>query len=182
MCFCEQGLRCNSIGVSDGISNGTDGMAYSLQSRDLIADSLETIFGAHYYDAGVAIPGCDKNMPGVIMGLARVNRPSLMVYGGTIRAGTGPQGQKLDIISAFQAYGEFAAATISDEDREAVVRSSCPGPGACGGMYTANTMVRGDLSPAIAFSCSAVSVRFPAPDGANDISISFFFLLVFGTA
>jgi len=135
------GLRFNSIGVSDGISNGTDGMAYSLQSRDLIADGIETVMGAQYYDANISVPGCDKNMPGVVMAMARVNRPSVMVYGGTIRAGcrTGMD-EKLDIISAFQAYGEFITDKIDDEARESIVQASCPGPGACGGMYTANTM------------------------------------------
>ncbi len=133
------GLQFNTIGVSDGISMGTDGMSYSLQSRDLIADSIETVMGAQWYDALVALPGCDKNMPGCIMGMARLNRPSLMVYGGTIRAGHW-NGQKLDIISAFQSYGEYLAGRISDEERQAIVRHSCPGAGACGGMYTANTM------------------------------------------
>ena len=110
------GLRFNSIGVSDGISNGTDGMAYSLQSRDLIADGIETVMGAQFYDANVSIPGCDKNMPGCIMAMARVNRPSVMVYGGTIRAGCRPQrDEKLDIISAFQAYGEYVTGKIDDE-------------------------------------------------------------------
>ena len=135
------GLRFNSIGVSDGISNGTDGMAYSLQSRDLIADGIETVMGAQFYDANISIPGCDKNMPGCVMAMARVNRPSLMIYGGTIRAGCrAGQDEKLDIISAFQAYGEFVTGKIDDDTRESIVRSSCPGPGACGGMYTANTM------------------------------------------
>jgi dihydroxy-acid dehydratase len=139
------GMRFNSIGVSDGISNGTDGMAYSLQSRDLIADSFETAVGAHFYDGVVAIPGCDKNMPGVIMALARVNRPGIMVYGGTIRAGTGTVGSKLgtklDIISAFEAYGEcYVTGDITESERDDVVCNACPGPGACGGMYTANTM------------------------------------------
>ena len=139
------GMRFNSIGVSDGISNGTDGMAYSLQSRDLIADSFETAIGAHFYDGVVVIPGCDKNMPGVLMALARVNRPGLMVYGGTIRAGTGTvgskKGTKLDIISAFEAYGEcYVTGKIPVEERNDVVCNACPGPGACGGMYTANTM------------------------------------------
>lgn len=135
------GLRFNSIGVSDGISNGTDGMAYSLQSRDLIADGIETVMGAQYYDANLSIPGCDKNMPGVIMAMGRVNRPSVMIYGGTIRAGCRPEhSEKLDIISAFQAYGEYVAGKIPDEERLEIVASACPGPGACGGMYTANTM------------------------------------------
>lgn len=137
------GLRFNAIGVSDGISNGTDGMAYSLQSRDLIADSIETVMGAQFYDANISIPGCDKNMPGCIMAMARVNRPAIMIYGGTIRAGCGElpgSSQKLDIISAFQAYGEYVSGKIEDEERLDIVRNSCPGPGACGGMYTANTM------------------------------------------
>ena len=133
------GMRFNTIGVSDGISMGTEGMSYSLQSRDLIADSIETVTCAQWYDANISIPGCDKNMPGCIMAMARFNRPSLMVYGGTIRAGCLAD-KKLDIVSAFQVYGEYIAGKISDEERQAVVRRSCPGAGACGGMYTANTM------------------------------------------
>src|SRR5580704_12630345 len=133
------GLRFNTIGVSDGISMGTDGMSFSLQSRDLIADSIETVTCGQWYDANISIPGCDKNMPGCIMAMARFNRPSLMVYGGTIRAGCLGD-KKLDIVSAFQVYGEYIAGKISDEKRQEVVRKSCPGPGACGGMYTANTM------------------------------------------
>ncbi|MBS0261553.1 MAG: dihydroxy-acid dehydratase [Planctomycetes bacterium] len=133
------GMRFNTIGVSDGISMGTDGMSYSLQSRDLIADSIETVTGGQWYDANISIPGCDKNMPGCIIAMARFNRPSLMVYGGTIRAGCLGE-RKLDIVSAFQVYGEYIAGKISDPERQAVVRNACPGPGACGGMYTANTM------------------------------------------
>jgi dihydroxy-acid dehydratase len=133
------GLRFNTIGVSDGISMGTDGMSYSLQSRDLIADSIETVMGAQWYDACIALPGCDKNMPGCVMAMGRLNRPSLMIYGGTIKPGCLGD-QKLDIISAFQSYGEYLAGKISDEERAAIVRRSCPGAGACGGMYTANTM------------------------------------------
>jgi dihydroxy-acid dehydratase len=133
------GLRFNTIGVSDGISMGTDGMSYSLQSRDLIADSIETVMGAQWYDANVSIPGCDKNMPGCLIAMGRLNRPSLMVYGGTIRAGH-LNGQKLDIISAFQSYGQFITHSITDQQRQAIVRHACPGAGACGGMYTANTM------------------------------------------
>ena len=133
------GMRFNTIGVSDGISMGTDGMSYSLQSRDLIADSIETVMAAQWYDANVSLPGCDKNMPGCIMAMARLNRPSLMVYGGTIRAGC-RNGDKLDIISAFQSYGEYLAGNIDDAERQEIVRHSCPGAGACGGMYTANTM------------------------------------------
>lgn len=133
------GMRFNTIGVSDGISMGTEGMSYSLQSRDLIADSIETVTCAQWYDGNISIPGCDKNMPGCIMAMARFNRPSLMIYGGTIRAGCLGD-KKLDIVSAFQVYGEYIAGKISDEERQAVVRKSCPGAGACGGMYTANTM------------------------------------------
>ncbi|MFO1433200.1 MAG: dihydroxy-acid dehydratase [Candidatus Competibacteraceae bacterium] len=137
------GMQFNTIGVSDGISMGTEGMSYSLPSRDLIADSIETIMGAQWYDACIGIPGCDKNMPGVMIALGRLNRPGLMLYGGTIRAGHRhtPQGdQVLDIISAFQSYGEFLAHKIDEATRQDIVRRSCPGPGACGGMYTANTM------------------------------------------
>lgn len=133
------GLRFNTIGVSDGISNGTSGMAYSLQSRDIIADSIETVMGAQFYDGLISIPGCDKNMPGCLIAMGRLNRPSLMVYGGTIKPGH-LNGKKLDIISAFQAYGEFITEQVTDEQRQQVVEKSCPGAGACGGMYTANTM------------------------------------------
>lgn len=134
------GMRFNTIGVSDGISMGTDGMSYSLQSRDLIADSIETVVSAQWYDAVITLPGCDKNMPGSIMALARLNRPGLMVYGGTIRAGCTVLHDKLDIVSAFQSYGEYLAGRITEEERQDIVRYSCPGAGACGGMYTANTM------------------------------------------
>ena len=133
------GMRFNTIGVSDGISMGTDGMSYSLQSRDLIADSIETIMGAQWYDGLVALPGCDKNMPGCLMAMGRLNRPAIMVYGGTIKAGRFKD-EKLDIVSAFQCYGQFIAGQISEEERSEIVRRSCPGAGACGGMYTANTM------------------------------------------
>jgi dihydroxy-acid dehydratase len=134
------GMRFNTIGVSDGISMGTDGMSYSLQSREIIADSIETVMSAHWYDANISIPGCDKNMPGCIIAMGRLNRPSLMVYGGTIRAGRTEQHSKLDIVSAFQSYGEFISGALDDKERQSIVRYSCPGPGACGGMYTANTM------------------------------------------
>ncbi|KPK40604.1 MAG: dihydroxy-acid dehydratase [Gammaproteobacteria bacterium SG8_47] len=133
------GLRFNTIGVSDGISMGTEGMSFSLQSRDLIADSVETVMKAQWYDANISIPGCDKNMPGVMMAMGRVNRPALMVYGGTIRPGHWGE-RTLDIVSAFQSYGEYIAGTIDDSARAEIVKHSCPGPGACGGMYTANTM------------------------------------------
>ena len=133
------GMRFNTIGVSDGISMGTRGMSFSLQSRDLIADSIETVMGGQWYDGLITIPGCDKNMPGAVMAMGRVNRPALMVYGGTIRAGHS-HGKTLDVISAFQSYGEYIAETISDAERQDIVRHACPGAGACGGMYTANTM------------------------------------------
>jgi dihydroxy-acid dehydratase len=133
------GLRFNTIGVSDGLSMGTDGMSYSLPSRDLIADSIETVMSAQWYDALVTVPGCDKNMPGSVIAMARLNRPALMVYGGTIRAGQA-LGKPRDIISAFQSYGEYLAGVITDEQRLEIVRHACPGAGACGGMYTANTM------------------------------------------
>lgn len=133
------GMRFNTVGVSDAISMGTEGMSFSLQSRDLIADSIETIMCAQWYDANISIPGCDKNMPGCIMAMGRLNRPSLMIYGGTIKPGY-YKGDKIDIISAFQSYGEFISERINEQSRSAIVRSACPGPGACGGMYTANTM------------------------------------------
>jgi len=133
------GMRFNTIGVSDGISMGTDGMSYSLQSRDLIADSIETIMAAQWYDALVAIPGCDKNMPGCLIAMGRLNRPAIMVYGGTIKPGH-YGGETLDIVSAFQCYGQYLSGTITDAERQSIVRHSCPGAGACGGMYTANTM------------------------------------------
>ena len=137
------GMRFNTIGVSDGISMGTEGMSYSLQSRDLIADSIETIMAAQWYDALVALPGCDKNMPGCVMAMGRLNRPSIMVYGGTIRAGCAKirgTEEKLDVVSAFQSYGQKLAGKITEEERQQIVAKSCPGQGACGGMYTANTM------------------------------------------
>ena len=133
-------MRFNTVGVSDGISMGTEGMSYSLQSRDLIADSIETIMGAQWYDGLITIPGCDKNMPGCVMAMVRLNRPAIMVYGGTIRAGHVGNHDKLDIVNAFQSYGEFSAGRIDDAERECIVQHSCPGAGACGGMYTANTM------------------------------------------
>ncbi|WP_281638319.1 dihydroxy-acid dehydratase [Flavobacterium marginilacus] len=133
------GLIFNTVGVSDGISNGTEGMRYSLVSRDVIADSIETVMGAQWYDSLIAIPGCDKNMPGALIAMGRVNRPALMVYGGTIHSGKW-KGESLNIVSAFEALGKKFQNTISDEDFTGVIKNSCPGPGACGGMYTANTM------------------------------------------
>ncbi|MCL4640203.1 MULTISPECIES: dihydroxy-acid dehydratase [Olivibacter] len=133
------GLVFNTIGVSDGMSNGTDGMRYSLVSRDIIADSIEAICGGQYYDGLITIPGCDKNMPGSIMAMGRLNRPSIMVYGGTIAPGH-YKGEDLNIVSAFEALGKKIAGTISEEDFIGVIKHTCPGAGACGGMYTANTM------------------------------------------
>ncbi len=133
------GLIFNTIGVSDGISNGTEGMKYSLVSRDIIADSIETVVNAQYYDAVVPVVGCDKNMPAAIMALGRLNRPGLMVYGGSIKPGKW-KGKDLNIVSAFEAYGAKLSNSISEEDYEGIIKNSIPGPGACGGMYTANTM------------------------------------------
>jgi dihydroxy-acid dehydratase len=135
-------MQFNTIGVSDAISMGTSGMRYSLQSRDLIADSIETVMGGQWYDANISIPGCDKNMPGVIMAMGRANRPSLMVYGGTVAAGCGqqPKNDKLDIVSAFQSYGQYLSGEINEEERFDIIRHAIPTCGACGGMYTANTM------------------------------------------
>lgn len=133
------GLIFNTIGVSDGMTNGNDGMSFSLPSRDIIADSIENVVSAQWYDGVIAVVGCDKNMPGAIMAMARVNRPSIMVYGGTVRSGSW-KGQKLDIVSAFEAYGKKINNAISEEDYKGVIQNSIPGQGACGGMYTANTM------------------------------------------
>ncbi len=154
------GMRFNTVGVSDGISMGTSGMSFSLQSRDLIADSIETVMGAQWYDGLVTIPGCDKNMPGVIMAMGRVNRPALMIYGGTIRPGHS-SGKTLDIVSAFQCYGQYIANTITDAERQDVVRHACPGAGACGGMYTANTM-------ASAIEALGMSLPFSSSTPATD--------------
>lgn len=155
------GMRFNTIGVSDGISMGTDGMSYSLQSRDLIADSIETVMNAQWYDANISIPGCDKNMPGCMIAIGRLDRPALMVYGGTIRAGKGSDGEKLDIVSAFQSYGELLAKKIDEEKRLNIIEQSCPGPGACGGMYTANTM-------ASAIEALGMSLPYSASTPAED--------------
>lgn len=133
------GLTFNTIGISDGLTNGTTGMRYSLVSRDLIADSIEAVCGGHFYDGVITIPGCDKNMPGSIMAMARLNRPSIMVYGGSIHSGH-YKGQSLNIVSAFEALGQKIAGNISEEDYQGVIEHACPGAGACGGMYTANTM------------------------------------------
>ena len=154
------GLRFNTIGVSDGISMGTEGMSFSLPSRDLIADSIETVVGAQWYDAVITVPGCDKNMPGSVMAMLRLNRPALMVYGGTIRPGKA-LGRPRDVISAFQSYGEYLAGVITDEQRLDIVRHACPGAGACGGMYTANTM-------AVAIEAMGLSLPYSSSIPAED--------------
>src|SRR6201996_2862983 len=133
------GFIFNTIGVSDGMSNGTEGMRYSLVSRDVIADSIEAVCGAQYYDGLIALPGCDKNMPGTLIAMGRLNRPSIMVYGGTIKPGHW-KGEDLNIVSAFEALGKKLAGTIADEDFIGVIKNACPAAGACGGIYTANTM------------------------------------------
>jgi dihydroxy-acid dehydratase len=133
------GLIFNTIGISDGITNGTDGMRYSLVSREIIADSIESVVDGHYYDAVIAIPGCDKNMPGSVIAMGRLNRPSIMVYGGTIAPGK-YRGRDLNIVSAFEALGEKIAGKIDEAEYKNIIKNSCPGAGACGGMYTANTM------------------------------------------
>mmetsp|Transcript_11834 Transcript_11834/g.43256 ORF Transcript_11834/g.43256 Transcript_11834/m.43256 type:complete len:621 (+) Transcript_11834:78-1940(+) len=134
------GFRFNTIGVSDGLSMGTEGMSFSLQSRDIIADSVETVMCGQWYDGNISLPGCDKNMPGVLIAMGRVNRPSIMVYGGTIKPGCSASGETLDIVSAFQSYGQYISGNATEEERQEIVANSCPGAGACGGMYTANTM------------------------------------------
>jgi dihydroxy-acid dehydratase len=154
------GLRFNTIGVSDGLSMGTEGMSYSLPSRDLIADSIETVMGAQWYDGLVTVPGCDKNMPGSVMAMVRINRPAIMVYGGTIKSGEA-LGRPRDVISAFQSYGEYLAGVITDEQRLDIVRHSCPGAGACGGMYTANTM-------AVAIEAMGLSLPYSSSIPAED--------------
>ena len=157
------GMRFNTVGVSDGISMGTDGMSFSLQSRDLIADSIETIMGAQWYDALVAIPGCDKNMPGCLMAMGRLNRPALMVYGGTIKPGH-LDSKPLDVVSALECYGELIRGRITVEQRDTIVRHACPGAGACGGMYTANTMASAIEAMGMTLPYSA---SIPAEDPAK---------------
>ena len=152
------GLIFNTIGISDGITNGTDGMRYSLVSREIIADSIESVVSGHYYDGLIAIPGCDKNMPGSIIAMGRVNRPSIMVYGGTIAPGK-YQGKDLNIVSAFEALGQKIAGKISEEEYKGIIKNACPGAGACGGMYTANTM-------AIAIEALGMSLPFSSSNPA----------------
>ncbi|MBK2125911.1 dihydroxy-acid dehydratase [Fangia hongkongensis] len=154
------GMRFNTIGVSDGISMGTDGMSFSLQSRDLIADSIETVMSAHWYDAQVSIPGCDKNMPGCMIALGRLNRPGLVVYGGTIQAGV-VRGKPVDIVSAFQSYGACLSGSITEAERKETIKKACPGAGACGGMYTANTM-------ACAIEAMGMSLPYSSSTPATD--------------
>jgi len=152
------GLIFHTIGVSDGITNGTEGMKYSLPSRDVIADSIETVVGAQFYDAVVAITGCDKNMPGAMIAMARLNRPAILMYGGTVRKGSWKE-QDLNIVSAFEAYGAKMKGTISEEDYQGIIRNSIPGAGACGGMYTANTM-------AAAIECMGMSLPYTSSNPA----------------
>ncbi len=154
------GFIFHTIGVSDGISMGTEGMKYSLPSRDIIADSIETVMRAQWYDGLIALPGCDKNMPGSIMAMSRVNRPSIMVYGGTIKAGF-CDNKKLDIVSAFEAYGQYLSKEIDETEMQQVLHHACPGAGACGGMYTANTM-------ATAIETLGMSLPFSSSTPAND--------------
>ncbi|MEX0772962.1 MAG: dihydroxy-acid dehydratase [Balneolales bacterium] len=153
------GLIFNTIGVSDGISMGTEGMKYSLQSRDIIADSIETVVRAQWYDGLLALPGCDKNMPGSVMAMARVNRPSIMVYGGTIQPGFLGD-QKLDLVSAFEAYGQYLSEEVNEDGLKKVLKHACPGAGACGGMYTANTMASAieSLGMSLPYSSSTPAV------------------------
>ena len=158
------GMRFNTIGVSDGISMGTDGMSFSLPSRDIIADSIETVMQAQWYDGLVAIPGCDKNMPGCLIAMGRLNRPALMVSGGTIKPGHLDDGTSLEIVSAFQCYGEYVAGRIDDSRRSDIVRHACPGSGACGGMYTANTMATAIEAMGMALPDTA---SIPAEDEAK---------------
>lgn len=153
------GLVFHTIGVSDGISNGTDGMRYSLASREVIADSIEAVAGAQWYDGILAVMGCDKNMPGSVMAMLRLNRPSIMVYGGTIRSGN-YKNQSLNIVSAFEALGQKIAGTISEEDYHGVIKNACPGAGACGGMYTANTM-------AVAIEAMGMSLPYSSSNPAT---------------
>ena len=156
------GLIFNTIGVSDGITNGTKGMTYSLISREIIADSIETVVNAQFYDALIAVVGCDKNMPGALMAMARINRPSIMVYGGTVKGGKW-KNKNLNIVSAFEAYGKKIRGTISNEDYNGIIKNSIPGPGACGGMYTANTM-------SCAIEALGMSLPFSSSNPAESIN------------
>src|SRR6478736_1866705 len=150
-------IQFNTIGVSDGMSMGTPGMRYSLVSRDVIADSIEAISGAHYYDSLLTVVGCDKNMPGAVIAMARLNRPGIMVYGGTIKAGNW-KGESLNIVSAFEALGKKFNHAITEEDFKGVVQNAIPGAGACGGMYTANTMASAIEAMGLSLPYSSTSV------------------------
>ncbi|KJZ77217.1 Putative dihydroxy-acid dehydratase [Hirsutella minnesotensis 3608] len=156
--------RFNTIGVSDGISMGTKGMRYSLQSREIIADSIETVMNGQWYDGNISLPGCDKNMPGVAIAMGRVNRPSIMVYGGSIKPGCSKSGESIDIVSAFQAYGQYITGEITEEQRFDIIRNACPGSGACGGMYTANTMATAIETMGLTLPGSSSN---PAEDGSK---------------
>jgi len=175
------GMRFNTIGVSDGISMGTEGMSYSLQSRDLIADSIETVMGAQWYDGLITIPGCDKNMPGCLIAMGRLNRPALMIYGGTIKPGHARDQNVLDIVSAFQSYGEFIAGKIDEDARQDIVQHACPGAGACGGMYTANTMASAieALGMSLPYSSSTPAVDPGKPDECRRAGEAIRYLLEF---
>ncbi|KAJ9095440.1 dihydroxy-acid dehydratase ilv3 [Naganishia cerealis] len=179
-----KGMQFNSIGVSDGITNGTDGMRYSLQSREIIADSFETLVMAQMYDGNIAIPSCDKNMPGTLMAMGRHNRPSIMVYGGTIMPGSPSCGganvpEKIDIISAFQSYGQFLSGQINEEQRKDIVRHACPGAGACGGMYTANTMASAAevMGMSLPYSSSAPAISKEKADECDNVGYAMKHLL-----
>lgn len=167
------GLIFNTIGISDGITNGTDGMRYSLVSREIIADSIESVVSGHYYDGVVAIPGCDKNMPGSVIAMGRLNRPSIMVYGGTIAPGK-YQGKDLNIVSAFEALGEKIAGKISEDEYKNIIKNACPGAGACGGMYTANTMAIAIEALGISLPYSSSNPAISAEKIKECESVSFF--------
>ena len=169
-----KGMQFNTIGISDGISMGTSGMRYSLQSREIIADSFETIVMGQHYDANIGIPGCDKNMPGVLMAFARHNRPSIMVYGGSILPGSGTcQGvpKTLDVVNAFQSYGQYLSHEIDENQRSDIIKHACPGPGACGGMYTANTLASAAevLGMTLPYSSSSPAVSQAKQDECNNV-------------
>lgn len=175
-----KGMRFQTIGVSDGISMGTDGMSYSLPSRDIIADSIETVMRAHWYDGLIAIPGCDKNMPGSLMAMGRLNRPAIIIYGGTIKAGKRKsKKEKLDIVSAFQSYGEFISGNIDEQTRKEIIQNACPGPGACGGMYTANTMsvIIESLGMSIPYSSSVPAIDIQKKEECLNIGKFIYYLL-----
>ncbi len=172
------GMRFNTIGVSDGMSMGTSGMRYSLQSRDLIADSIETLSSAQWHDGLITIAGCDKNMPGCVMAMIRLNRPSIMIYGGTIQSGN-HNGKSLDIVSAFEAYGEYIKDKITDTERQAIIRHACPGAGACGGMYTANTMASAieALGLALPYTSSIPATHHAKKEECKNAGLAIRFLL-----